>query len=129
MRFARPALAVTAALSLTFLAGCAAAATPEEQAEAEFRSFVEATNGEGEINWCEDADSTNAGYDIGQWKVVDGEELKVEHWEEEDIYSVHAQMTWFGDSSRDFTDQGHSIQVRIADGEAPCVMRVYGFPA
>lgn len=124
MRFARPALAAAAALSLTLLAGCAAPSTPEEQATQEMKNFVAAINGDGDVNWCEGASGASTEDELGGWELPDDAELRVEPWEGEDIWTVYGDLEKTGDPERVETQ---SIQVSIVEGESACVAQAFGF--
>ena len=123
MRIARPALAVTAALSLTLLAGCAAAATPEEKAEQELKSFVAASNDGGEIAWCDGASSE--GYEYGGWELVDEDDITAEQSaSEENRWWVTTKAHPVGNEDR---VEDNSIDVIVPEDGEPCVAAVYGF--
>lgn len=122
MRLARPALAVTAALSLTMLAGCAAAATPEEKAEQEMKTFIAALNGDGDIAWCEGED--DGGIEFGAWALEDEDSITVEPQSEKDRWTVRADVHPVDDESR---VQEQSIHVMVPEEGDPCVAVVYGF--
>lgn len=122
MRIARPALAVAAALSLALLSGCAAAATPEEKAEQEMKSFIAAINGDGEIAYC-DADS-GGDTERGRWELEDKGNITVERHPDENRWTVRADVHPVGDEER---VEEHSIHVLVPEDGDPCVAAVYGF--
>lgn len=122
MRHHRPALAITAALSLTLLAGCAPAATPEEQAVQQMSSFVDAINGDGDVAWCDG--SSDNGIDLGGWELVEGEKVTAEPSNEPNIWTVRATTHVTGDDSQ--VDE-QSILVKVPEEGDPCVVGVYGF--
>ena len=121
MRHARPALAAIAVLSLTLLAGCATAATPEEKAEQELKSFVAASNGDGDIHYCDGADES---VDRSGWELVDEDDITVESHSEPNRWSVQAPAHPIGDEERVETN---SIDVIVSEDGETCVAAVYGF--
>lgn len=122
MNVTRPALALAAAASLALLSGCAAAATPEEQAAQEMRSFVDAINGDGDVKLCPETPASS-GEDLGGWKILD-DDITVSAHPEPYLWEVRAKTQLIGGDER---VQEQSIHVRLPEDGEPCVLNIYGF--
>jgi hypothetical protein len=118
------AAAAIAAAAILPLAACAPAGTPEEQAIAEFKSFVEATANGGDLNACEGREDRLENAEPS--RLPEGSELTVrESADEPGRFDISA-LVLPAEGGDDFEYES-SLWIQIDEGEEPCVMENWGF--
>lgn len=122
-------VATSAALIAFFvvaMTACAPSATPEEQAVAEFKSFVKASANGGEFNFCEGSEEDPS--QIGASRINEDTEIEVEPSDNQEKYPgryvVRALV-----HPLDGPDETRksSMWVQVTEGEDPCVQTVIGY--
>lgn len=119
MRLARSTFAVTAALAIVALAGCASAATPEEQAETMFLDFIKASVEGGDLVFCDGVQGTLPAAS----RLNEGAEVEVTK-ESDGSYDVSALVSPLDGPDE---DRPSSVYIFFPEDAEPCYGESYSY--